>query len=93
MPDGPGALMEMPPVRELRADGSPAQPRFCQFASPCVLTAKETELAMPDFGALSLDAHGRLAASTSTDAPVAPKFKQHDLAPLERRIVSLELVG
>ena len=58
-------------------------------------TAKEVELAMPDFSSLSLEAVTDTPATatlTATDAPVAPKFK-HDISDLERRIASLELVG
>lgn len=61
-------------------------------------TAKEAELAMPDFSALSLESVSNMpsahtATEKATDAPVAPKFKQHDLSELERRISSLSLVG
>ena len=93
MPDD-AAPMEMPPVREFAPTEVLPSLDF-DIASPDAPTAKETELAMPDFGALSLDAMDDQPAGVtlkSTDAPVAPKFK-HDLSELERRIASLELVG
>jgi chemosensory pili system protein ChpB (putative protein-glutamate methylesterase) len=60
-------------------------------------TAKESELAMPDFSSLSLeavsDAPMHTATEKATDAPVTPKYREHDLSDLERRISSLSLVG
>jgi chemotaxis response regulator CheB len=88
--------LEMPPVREFKP--AEALPNMAFDIAPIdAPTAKDADLAMPDFGSLSLEAvddlpAGATATFKSTNAPVAPKFK-HDLSELERKISSLSLVG
>jgi chemotaxis response regulator CheB len=88
-------MLEMPPVREFAPAEALPNLGF-DIAALDAPTAKEVELAMPDFGSLSLEAvtdvpAGATATLKATDAPVAAKFK-HDISELERRISSLELV-
>lgn len=93
---GAAPVPEFKPVEFVPKETPPPSLDF-DIAALDAPTAKETELAMPDFSALSLeavsDAPMHTATEKATDAPITPKYKEHDLSEIERRISSLSLVG